>query len=87
MPVRCRRGAARSPGDWWAWITTFEGCPMWMSYVAEVDAVLEAAIEPGMGTTEGARTQSQRFGDEPLSLTRHPRFQSLHERTGDTETG
>ncbi len=26
--------------------TTFEGRPMWMSYLEEVDVVLEAAIEP-----------------------------------------
>ena len=26
--------------------TTFEGRPMWMSYIDEVDVVLEAALEP-----------------------------------------
>jgi hypothetical protein len=26
--------------------TTFEGRPMWMSYLEEVDVVLEVAIEP-----------------------------------------
>lgn len=35
----CRR--AGNPED-----TKFEGRPMWMSYLEEVDAVLEAALEP-----------------------------------------
>lgn len=36
----CRR--AGNPED-----TKFEGRPMWMSYLEEVDVVLEAALEPG----------------------------------------
>jgi hypothetical protein len=27
--------------------TMFEGRPMWMSYLEEVDVVLEAALDPG----------------------------------------
>lgn len=61
---------------------------MWMSYIAGVDVVLEAAIEPEeWERLKALGPQSQRFGDEPSSGVRHPRFQSLHERTGDTETG
>jgi hypothetical protein len=35
----CRK--ARNPED-----TTFEGRPMWMSYLEDVDAVLQAALDP-----------------------------------------